>query len=155
MEKTIKKLSIIALMLVMVISLVGCGKKEDSEDKKEEKIDDNTIIATRETESEGIKYTEETEIKLKDKKVNTVKMTMEFETEEIATEMKTQTDASLEIIKSMVGDLEMKISQDGKKVIMELDAAAFSTMAGVDVTEEEVTKADLKVELEKEGYKVK
>lgn len=154
MEKTIKKLSIIALMLVMVITLVGCGKKED-EEKKEEKVDDNTIIATKESETEGIKYTEETEIKLKDKKVDTVKMSMEFETEEMAKEMKTQTDASLEIIKSTMGDIGMKISLDGKKVIMELDAAAFSTMAGVDVTEEEVTKADLKAELEKEGYKVK
>ena len=66
MKKTLKIIAIIAIMLVAVFALTGCGNK---------------LIATKDvegTESEP-KHSEKIEISFKDDKVNKVKMTYTFD----------------------------------------------------------------------------
>ena len=145
MKKTLKALVVIALMLVMLVALTGCGKK---------------IVATREAEQEGIKYEENVEINLKKNKIDKVKMTMTFDSKETAEKMKTQLDDAMKMVSVFGGEeeLNLNIKQNGKSVTMELDAKTFSTMGGVDVTDKELSKDDieaLKKSLENEGYKVK
>lgn len=145
MKKTLKALVVIALMLVMLVALTGCGKK---------------IVATREAEQEGIKYEEKVEINLKKNKIDKVKMTMTFDSKETAEKMKTQLDDAMKMVSVFGGEeeLNLNIKQNGKSVTMELDAKTFSTMGGVDVTDKELSKDDieaLKKSLENEGYKVK
>lgn len=145
MKKTLKALVVIALMLVILVALTGCGKK---------------IVATREAEQEGIKYEEKVEINLKKNKIDKVKMTMTFDSKETAETMKAKLDDAMKMVSAFGGEeeLNLNIEQNGKNVTMELDAKTFSTMGGVDVTDTELSKDDieaLKKSLEDEGYKVK
>jgi len=145
MKKTLKALVVLAVMLVMLVALTGCGNK---------------IVATRDAENKGIKYQEKVEISIKKKKIDKVKMTMKFEDEDTAQQMKQQFDTVLTLGSSLGGgeDLGLKVEQKGKEVIMELDAKTFSQMGGVDVEEQELSKDDikqLKESLKAEVYKVK
>lgn len=144
MKKTLKALVVIAVMLVMLVALTGCGNK---------------IVATRESEQSGIKYEEKVEISLKKKKIDKVKMTMKFEDKDTAEKMKQQLDGLMSMASALGGgDMGLNIEQKGKEVMMELDAATFSSMADVDVTETELSKDDIKAlkeSLKEEGYKVK
>ena len=137
MKKTLKVLLIVAFMSVMLFALTGCGNK---------------LVATKETESMGMKYEEEVVIKFKGDKVNSVKMTYKFDDKDTAEGMA----GILKMGMAMSGeDMGMEIKQSGKKVIMELDAEAFAEMIGEDVEDLEVSKEELKESLEEEGYKVK
>ena len=52
------------------------------------------------------------------------------------------------------GELEgMEVEQDGKKIIMTMDAQAYASSEGV--SDEEMTKEALKEALEEDGYTVK
>lgn len=134
MKKSLKILAVVAFLFVILVSLTGCGNK---------------IVATKETTEDGITYKEKVEIKLKDEKVDTIKMTMTFEDKDTAEKMKEKLDQRIAMLKMMGMEIEGK----GKKIIMNLDANAFATMGGVEITE--TSKDDIKKSLEEEGYKVK
>lgn len=139
MKKSLKILAVVAFLFVILVSLTGCGNK---------------IVATKETTEDGITYKEKVEIKLKDDKVDTVKMTMTFEDKETAEKMKEELDQGIAMLKMMGMDSSgIEIEGKGKKIIMNLDANAFATMGEVEITE--TSKDDIKKSLEEEGYKVK
>lgn len=139
MKKTLKLLAVVALLLIMLVGLTGCGNK---------------IVATKESEEDGVTYEEKLEIKLKKDKIDTVKVTMKFEDKDTAEEMKTQLDYVVTMMSAFGGgDLGMEVKQSGKKVIVELDAEAFAEMYGVE--NEEISKDELKAQLEEDGYDVK
>lgn len=131
MKKSLKILAVVAFLFVILVSLTGCGNK---------------IVATKETTEDGITYKEKVEIKLKDEKVDTIKMTMTFEDKDTAEKMKEKLDQGMD-------SSGIEIEGKGKKIIMNLDANAFATMGGVEITE--TSKDDIKKSLEEEGYKVK
>ena len=134
-----KILAVVAFLFVILVSLTGCGNK---------------IVATKETTEEGITYKEKVEIKLKDDKVDTVKMTMTFEDKDTAEKMKDQLDQGIAMLKMMGMDSEgIEIEGKGKKITMKLDAKAFSALSEVEM--EEVSKDAIKKDLEEAGYKVK
>lgn len=139
MNKTIKALLMVAVIIVALFALTGCGDK---------------LVATKTTEEEGltgevVKYEEKIEIKFKDDKVNSVKMTFKFEDKEQAETMKSMFDLMTAM---MDEDLEMEVKQSGKKLTIELDAEAYSEMSG---EEANMSKDDIKKSLEEDGYKVK
>lgn len=139
MKKSLKILAVVAFLFVILVSLTGCGNK---------------IVATKETTEDGITYKEKVEIKLKDEKVDTIKMTMTFEDKDTAEKMKEKLDQGIAMLKMMGMDSSgIEIEGKGKKIIMNLDANAFATMGGVEITE--TSKDDIKKSLEEEGYKVK
>lgn len=139
MKKTLKLLAVIAVLLVMLVSLTGCGNK---------------IVATKETEQNGVTYEEKLEIKLKDDKINKVKVTMTFEDKETAEEMKTNLDAAMAMLTVLGGgDSGIEVEQKNKKIIIELDAEQYASMYGEEI--EEISKDELKAQLEEEGYDVK
>lgn len=139
MNKTIKALLMIAVIIVALFALTGCGDK---------------LVATKTTEEEGLtgevmKYEEKIEIKFKDDKVNSVKMTFKFEDKEQAETMKSMFDLMTAM---MDEDSAMEVKQSGKKLTIELDAEAYSEMSG---EEANMSKDDIKKSLEEDGYKVK
>lgn len=139
MNKTIKALLMVAVIIVALFALTGCGDK---------------LVATKTTEEEGltgevVKYEEKIEIKFKDDKVNSVKMTFKFEDKEQAETMKSMFDLMAAM---MDEDLEMEVKQSGKKLTIELDEEAYSKMSG---EETNMSKDDIKKSLEEDGYKVK
>lgn len=139
MKKSLKILAVVAFLFVILVSLTGCGNK---------------IVATKETTEDGITYKEKVEIKLKDEKVDTIKMTMTFEDKDTAEKMKEELDQGIAMLKMMGMDSSgIEIEGKGKKIIMNLDANAFAKMGGVEITE--TSKDDIKKSLEEEGYKVK
>lgn len=139
MKKTLKGLVLAILMGIMVISLTGCGG--------------NKIVATKTTEDDMMgKYEEEITITFKDDKVETVKMVMEFEKEETAQGMYGILNMGMSMSEGT--EIEgLKVEQDGKKIIMTMDATAFAESSGA--SDEEMTKDAIKKSLEEDGYKVK
>lgn len=139
MKKTLKVLLLVAFMSLVLFALTGCGDK---------------LVATRETEdSEMGNIEEKIEVTFKKDKINTVKMTYKFEDKETAEKAEKQFNA-LMALASAYGDeeIDVEVKRSGKKVTMKLDASAYASMEGEDV---EVSKDELKEELEEEGYKVK
>ena len=137
MKKTLKALLLVAFMLVTLLALTGCG---DSGDK---------LVATRETEEMGMKMEEEIEVSFKDDKVNKVKMTYTFDSKEQAESMKSLFTLGM----SMNGETtNLDIKQKGKKLTIEADAEAYAELAGEDV---DISKDELREQLEEEGYTVK
>lgn len=135
MKKSLKILLVVAFMATLLLALTGCGNK---------------LVATKTTDEDGEKVEERIEVSFKNDKVNKVKMTYTFEKEETAESMK----AIFTLGMSMTGEkIEgFNVEQKGKKVIIEVDEKAFAEMS-----EEEagMSKAELKEELEEQGYKVK
>ena len=134
MKKTLKALLLVAFMLVTLLALTGCGDK---------------LVATRETEEMGMKTEEEIEVSFKDDKVNKVKMTYNFDSKEQAEAMKSLFTLGM----SMNGETtNLDIKQKGKKLTIEADAEAYAELAGEDV---DISKDELREQLEEEGYTVK
>ena len=140
MKKSLKILLLVAIMLVMVLALTGCGNK---------------LVATKESEETGLdgttmKYEEKIEVTFKKDKINSVKMTYKFEDEKSAESMK----AMFDLVKAFGGEeLKIDVEQKGKTLVIDLDAEAYAEMA--EGEEADMTKAELKAELEEQGYKVK
>lgn len=134
MKKTLKALLLVAFMLVTLLALTGCGDK---------------LVATRETEEMGMKMEEKIEVSFKDDKVNKVKMTYTFDSKEQAESMKSLFTLGM----SMSGETtNLDIKQSGKKLTIEADAEAYAELAGEDV---DISKDELREQLEEEGYTVK
>lgn len=134
MKKTLKAILVAVIMLVVLLALTGCGNK---------------LVATKESEQNGVKVDEKIEVSFKKDKVNSVKMTYTFETKEQAEAMKGLFNLGL----SMTEDVKMDVDQKGKKLIIKVDAKGYAEMAGTD--EVDMSKDELKETLEEEGYKVK
>lgn len=134
MKKTLKALLLVAFMLVTLLALTGCGDK---------------LVATRETEEMGVKMEEEIEVSFKDDKVNKVKMTYTFDSKEQAEAMESLLSLGMSMNEETAN---LDIKQSGKKLIMEADAEAYAEMAGDDI---DISKDELREQLEEQGYEVK
>lgn len=139
MKKTLKGLALALVMSFIVISLTGCGSDK--------------LVATKTTEDEMMgNYKEKITMTFKDDKVETIEMSMEFDDEETAQGMYGLLSLGMSMDES--GELEgMEVEQDGKKIIMTMDAEAYASSEGV--SDEEMTKEALKEALEADGYTVK
>lgn len=141
MNKTLKVILVILLMLVALFILTGCGNK---------------LVATKTSEEEGLdgekmKIEEKIEVSFKGNKVNTVKKTYTFEKEEDVESMK----AMYELMKAFGGeDLKIDVEQTGKKLVIDLDSKAYAEIVA-NSNEAEMTKKEIKRSLEEDGYKVK
>ena len=139
MKKTLKGLVLLVLMVLIVISLTGCGSDK--------------LVATKTSEDDTMgKYEETITVTFKKDKVETIKMEMEFEKEEIAQTMSGLFSLGMQSMdESETKGFEVK--QDGKKLVISMDAAAYAESEGV--SDEEMTKESLKKSLEESGYTVK
>ena len=139
MKKTLKALALALVMGILVISLTGCGS--------------NKLVATKTTEDEMMgNYKEEITMTFKNDKVETIEMSMEFDNEETAQGM--YGIFSLGMSMDEDGQLDgMDVKQDGKKLVITMDAKAYAESEGA--SDEEMTKEALKKALEEDGYKVK
>lgn len=144
LKKTLKIIALIAIMLVAVLALTGCGNK---------------LVATKDVEGTSTepKHSEKIEISFKNDKVNKVKMTYTFDNKDDAKKFVDSYNAILSLANAFAsGDEKVSLptmEQKGKKAIMEMDAKMYSEMSGE--TEAGMTKDEVKASLEKEGYKVK
>ncbi len=139
MKKTLKALLLAVVIGLMVISLTGCGNKK--------------LVATKTTEDEIMgNYKEEITMTFKDDKVETIEMKMEYDDEETAQGMYGLLSLGMSMDES--GELEgMEVKQDGKSVIITMDAEMYAESEGA--SEEEMTRDAMKEALEEEGYTVK
>ena len=137
MKRTAKSVLLVMLLAVVLFALTGCMG--------------NKLVATKTTEDSFFgKYEETVEIKFKKDKADTITMTMEFEEEEKAKSVAALFDlADSEELEGM------EVEQKGKKVIMTMDAKAFSEQQGIDDNDDSLSKDSLKKSLEEDGYKVK
>lgn len=144
LKKTLKIIALIAIMLVAVLALTGCGNK---------------LVATKDVEGTSTepKHSEKIEISFKNDKVNKVKMTYTFDNKDDAKKFVDSYNAILSLANAFAsGDESISLptmEQKGKKAIMEMDAKMYSEMSGE--TEAGMTKDEVKASLEEEGYKVK
>ena len=138
MKKTLKALVLAVIIGLVLISLTGCGG--------------NKLVATKTTEDEMMgNYKEKIVITFKKDKVEAMEMTMEYDKEETAQAMYGILSFGMSMAED--GELDgMDFKQDGKKIIINMDASAYEATRG---TIGEMTKEELKTSLEKEGYKVK
>ena len=139
MNKTIKGIAIALAMGLMIISLTACGADK--------------LVATKTTEDDLMgNYKEEIIFTFKNDKVDTVKMSMEFDKEETAKSMYSL--YSLGMSMSEEESLEgFDVKQDGKKLVITMDASMYAEQEDIDA--EELTKESLKAQLEDAGYTVK
>lgn len=132
MKKSIKVALVLAVLALALVLLAGCGSKK--------------LVATKTTEESGMKIEEKMEITFnKDDKVEKVVETMTFEDEDTAKMM----------VEMFAGSEEMEgfeVKQDGKSMIMTMDAKTFAEMEG---EEDSMTREQIKKELEEDGYTVK
>ena len=146
MNKTLKVLLYVALVISMLLVLVGCGNKLVATREEEEEIDGKTV-----------KVEEKMEIFFKKDKVNKIKATMTFNDKDVAKKYLDQYNSLKELAKSMGADEEElarmpELKQNGKSLSMELKGDDVKDIAGFDT---EKSKEDIKKALEEEGYKVK
>ena len=119
MKKTLKIIVLIAIMLVAVLALTGCGNK---------------LVATKDVEGTSTepKHSEKIEISFKNDKVNKVKMTYTFDNKDDAKKFVDSYNAILSLANAFAsGDEKVSLptmEQKGKKAIMEMDAKMYSEM---------------------------
>lgn len=153
MKKTLKVLALIFALLIMVVGLTGCGDKEETAQE------DNTdkLVATQTFDDEEASYEERIEVVFKEDKIDSVEITTTYADEETAEEMKSSIDSTLALVEALGGEeasmyKNIEIEQSGNKIIMKTNAEVFVSMyAGAT---EDMTKDELKVQLESEGYNV-
>ncbi len=139
MKKTLKSLALVLAMGVLVVSLAGCGSDK--------------LVATKTTEDDLMgSYKEEIVMTFEDDKVTTIEMSMEFDDEETAEGMYSLFNMGMSMSEEEV-PAGMEVKQDGKKLVIIMDAAAYADSEGV--SDEEMTKEALKASLEEDGYTVK
>ncbi|MBR2241043.1 MAG: hypothetical protein IJ890_06675 [Clostridia bacterium] len=135
MKKIAKSFLLIAVMMLFLTVLTGCG-----ENKK--------LVATKDTEDSLYgKYSETVEITFKDKKADKIVMTKDLESQEKANSIG-------DLLKYLDED-EMnglKIEQDGKKIITTFEPSTF--IQEQNLKESNLSRESLKKELEEEGYKI-
>jgi len=141
LKKTLKIIALIAIILVAVLALTGCGNK---------------LVATKDVEgtSSEPKHSEKIEISFKKDKV---KMIYTFDNKDDAKKFVDSYNALIALASAFTSGDEKNslptIEQKGKKTIIEMDAKMYAEMSGE--TEAGMTKEEVKASLEKQGYKVK
>ena len=128
MKKVVKSVALLAVMVMVIAFLAGCGNK---------------LVATKTTDDEDMgKYDEKIEVTFKNDKAQEVKMTYTFEKEESA--------KSLASMYEFLGGDDIKVETDGKKVILTMSAEdSFGS------EEDEMSRDEIKALLEEQGYTVK
>ncbi|MBR2786780.1 MAG: hypothetical protein IKD76_04735 [Clostridia bacterium] len=136
MKKTIKTSVLFIFMAIMLVALTGCGG--------------NKLVATKSTSADDSlagACEEKIEITFKNDKADKIVWTMEFEDENNASTI-------VGLYKLASSELSgMDIKQDGKKVVLTMDAKAFAETS--DIKEDELSKDSIKKSLEDAGYTVK
>ena len=134
MKKWVKQLALIAIMLLLVFSLAGCGNK---------------LVATKTEETENGKVNYKYVIEFKKDELKSIEMTTEYENKEKADEAM----GFFAMMNSFAEKEEdkMNVKQDGKKLIIVLDAKQFENLSDA----ENSSKDAIKKALEDEGFKVK
>lgn len=139
MKRTLKNVSLVLMMGLVLLLLAGCGSDK--------------LVATKTTEDSTMgTYKEEVVMTFKDDKVTDIEMSMEFDDEETASGMYALFNMGL----SMSEDEStqgMEVKQDGKKLVITMDAQTYAKSEGV--SDEEMTRDALKTALEEDGYTVK
>lgn len=139
MKKTLKSMALILVMGLFLVSLAGCGSDK--------------LVATKTTEDDTMgTYKEEITMTFKDDKVTNIEMSMEFDKEETAEGMYAIFNMGASMSEESMPE-GMEVKQDGKKLIITMDAKAYAASEGV--SDEEMTKDALKAALEEDGYTVK
>lgn len=145
MKKTLKILVLVVTMLLVVLALTGCGNK---------------LVATKENEANETtpKYKEELEMTFKNDKINKVKMTCTFETNEDAKKFVDDYNSILALYKALAEDSDdfnlPELKQSGKKAVMEVDAETYEKLSDGEGNTN-MTKEEVKKQLEEQGYTVK
>lgn len=139
MKKAAKSAALLLVMGMVLVLLTGCGS--------------NKLVATKTTEDDQIgTYKEEVVMTFENDKVTNIEMSMEFDKEETAAAMYSVFNMGL----SMSEDEStqgMEAKQDGKKLIITMDAKAYAESEGI--SDEDMTKDAMKAALEEDGYTVK
>lgn len=147
MKKLSKYFIVTALLTMMVFVFAGCSEKKEENNKStiEEKI-----VATKTITSNDVigEYETRFEFTFENEKLTKVINTSELKNENQAEVFMAAVNASKS--KSIEG---IEFEQDGKKVIMKMDADTFSSM--VNINSETVTKDAIKKDMERKGYTIK
>ena len=131
MKKTAKSILLVTILAIVLLALTGCGGDK--------------LVATKSSDLGE----EKVEISLKDDKIKEIEWTITCEDKDDAKE-------GAEVFEELAKDTEgMKVKQSGKKVVLTMDAKAFSTFAGADISDESISKDDLKKMFEEMDYEVK
>lgn len=139
MKKTLKNVALVLAMGLILISLAGCGSDK--------------LVATKTTEDDMMgAYKEEVVMTFEKDKVTTIEMSMEFDDEETAEGMYSLYNLGMEMSEEAAPE-GMEVKQDGKKLVIIMDATTYAETEGV--SDEEMTKEALKAALEEDGYTVK
>ena len=141
--KKLKYLIIVLIILAMVLISFVLTRIENN----------NRLVATKTIEEENMdKYISEIDITFKKGKVVSVKESMEYEDEETAESMYSMYNFLMSMQNSEDAT-SMKVGIDGKKIVINMDADQLEQNLGVSI--EEMTKEELKANLEENGYNVK
>lgn len=128
MKKSIKTIGALALIVFMLVVLTGC-------------FGNNTIVATREIDEYGIRFSERIEITFdRDDRVESAVLEYDFETEDEAR-------SYYDLMTMLLSDED--IERSGTRVIVRLSAEEFEEEDGEAATREEVIR-----DLEEDGYTV-
>lgn len=139
MKKAVKSIALLALISMFLVLLAGCGG--------------NKLVATKETEDDYMgKCKEIITITFKNDKATNVEMTAEFDKKETATQMYSLFNLGMSMSEGKAPE-GMSVKQDGKKVIVTMDAATYAEQNGK--KDEDMTKEAFKKALEDDGYTVK
>lgn len=129
MNKKLKSLFAVVVMVAMLFVLTGCGSK---------------LVATKSTDDSMMgKYEEKIEVSFKGDKADKIVWTMEFDDEN-----KAKAAAGVYGLASSE-DSKIDVDQKGKKVTLKMSAKDFGS------SDEDVNKDDMKKQLEDMGYTVK
>ena len=129
MKKTIKSIIMLLLVATMLVSLTACGNK---------------LVATKTNKEMGMTIEETVEIKFKDKKASETKITYEFFNSSEA--IIYHDTISMGVLPEGV-----TIERKDKSVIVKYSEEYYSSFGDLGRT----TKAEIKEDLEKNGYIVK
>ena len=133
MKKAIKISAILAIIVMLMLALTGCGKDES----KNKSSNNDNLVATKSGEDSFFgKYEETVEISFKDNKADKIVMTRELEEYLDESEME-----------------GMKVERDGKKIIITLEPKTFAEQESLN--DEDLSRDSLKKELEEDGYEIK
>lgn len=147
MKKLSKYFIVTALLTMMVFVFAGCSEKKEENNKStiEEKI-----VATKTITSNDVigEYETRFEFTFENEKLTKVINTSELKNENQAEVFMAAMNASKS--KSIEG---IEFEQDGKKVIMKMDADTFSSR--FNINSETLTKDAIKKDMERKGYTIK
>lgn len=147
MKKSSKYFIVIAVLTMMIFVFAGCSENKEENNKStiEEKIVATKTITSNEVFGE---YETRFEFTFENEKLTKVINTSELKNENQAEVFMAAMNASKS--KSIEG---IEFEQDGKKVIMKMDADTFSSR--FNINSETVTKDAIKKDMERKGYTIK